>query len=406
MSREEAKHVTVQRSVRTFNRKPEACARGGRARLRLAVKRQKPGQPLNRSRSRGLTLMELLVVVAVMVILLGAALPLLKIGLAGRRTREVSRQLSTYVELAKSVAAETGREAGLFLQVDALPENGLPYVSEVFLAETPRPYAGDVVGARAMRLPNTNTPYNPNDVTTYPRIGFDALSASFSYLVHSGDQIKFDYRGTLYTLYLHTSGDIYFNLYPIPPSLNDVPLPPTGVALPYQIFRQPEKSSSAPLELASGAVIDLSMSGFGLTAENRFDNVIVNNVATIETESVVIVFSPSGQMTRVMVNKYDRANDLQMSVSDIPTGTLHLLIGGIDGVLLDDIGNVIVGDDLETNIENPDNLWVSIGHQSGRATTAENGWTSDDGDPTTLSDHTNMALARQFAQSSEAMGGR
>ena len=354
------------------------------------MRRKKPGsfgktgflEALNRSRSRGLTLMELLVVVAVMVILLGAALPLLKIGLAGRRTREVSRQLGTYVELAKSATAETGREAGLILQVDALPENGLPYVSQLYLAETPRPYAGDMVGARATIAGNTAT--------------FNAVeSAQLTSLVHPGDQIRFDYRGILYNITAISNYTITFA---------GSPLPPNNVTLPYQIYRQPEKSSSAPMQLSTGAVIDLSMSGFGLAEESIFDKTTISSGVISEVESVAILFGPSGEMTRVLVNRIQTdtnaspATMTPITIPIIPTGTLHLLIGGIDGVLLDDIANVNVGDDLETNIENPDNLWVSIGHQSGRATTAENGWT--------LGNPTSMPLARQFAQSSEAMGGR
>jgi len=363
------------------------------------MRRKKPGffgktgflDPLNRNRSRGLTLMELLVVVAVMVILLGAALPLLKIGLAGRRTREVSRELGTYVELAKSATAETGRESGLILQVDALPENGLPYVSQLFLAETPRPYAGDIVSARATIMSANTARFN--DVASLPLLTY-VDSQSLPFLVRPGDRIKFDYRGILYNI---TAVNADYTIV-----FSGLPSPPVGVSLPYQIFRRPEKSSSAPMQLSTGAVIDLSMSGFGLAEENIFDKTTISGVIS-EVESVAILFGPSGEMTRVLVNRVQTDPNASppkwpITIPIMPTDTLHLLIGGIDGVLLDDIANVNVGDDLETNIENPDNLWVSIGHQSGRATTAENGWTQ--GSPLS------MPLARQFAQSSEAMGGR
>ena len=334
--------------------------------------------------------------VAVMVILLGAALPLLKTGLQGRRIRETSRQMNTYVELAKAMAAETGRPAGLILQVKSveagtLPENDLPYVSEVFLAQTPRPYAGDMVDERAAISGNTAA----------------FSSASLPILVRPGDQIRFDYKGPMYNIDT-VSWPVPC---PFPPpaaphtiTFSGSPLPPGNVNLPFQILRQPEKSSSAPMELASEAVIDLSMSGFGRTSEYRFDNDRNVNVATVEIESVVIVFSPSGQMTRVIVNKYDIANNRPLVSTYTPTDTLHLLIGSIDGVLLDNIVNInSVGPDLVPNIKNPDNLWISIGHQTGRATTAENGWTEPPVGPVPAAF---MAVVREFAQSGEAMGGR
>lgn len=330
-----------------------------------------------------MTLVELLIVIAVMVILLGLGLPLLKTGLAGRRIREASRQLNTYVEVAKSMAAETGRPAGLILPVKTVPENGLPFVTEVFLAQVPLPYAGDVVGARAtISATGNGAAFNA------------AYSASLPVLIRPGDQIRFDYRGILHNIDTINGYAITFS---------GAPLPPSGATLPYQIYRQPEKSSSAPLQLAPGSAIDLSLSGFGLAGENIFDNGTVANVTT-EVESVVILFNPSGAMIQVLVNKVVTDNNASpptvtpVTVPYTPTDTLHLLVGDVENALLGDIVNVDITDDVVTNIENPEALWVSIGHQTGRVTTAENGWTK--------SAPMSMAVAREFAQSSKAMGGR
>jgi len=343
-----------------------------------------------------MTLTELLIVVAVLVIMLGLGLPMVKTGLEGRRIREASRQLNTYGELAKAQAAETGRPSALILNVQTLPgphqqgppancdvNESLPYVSEVFLAQTPLPYAGDLVGARAT-ISGSTASFN------------SVYSAQLTSLVRPGDQIRFDYRGVLYDITAVNTAT-----YTI--TFSGSPLPPNNAVLPYQIYRQPEKSGSMPMEMPPGAVIDLSMSGFGLTEPNLdpFDTIIVGTV-TSTVESVVIVFSPTGAMTRVLVNRvnFDSSTNTVTTSTDTyaPTATLHLLVGRIDGVLLNDVVNVNVADDLKTNIENSESLWVSIGHQTGHVTTAENGWT--------ISDPTNMALAREFAQSGKAMGGR
>lgn len=357
-----------------------------------------------------MTLTELLIVVAVMVILLGLGLPMLKTGLEGRKIREASRQLNTYVEMAKALAVETGRPAGLILDVETLPmeglpEDGLPYVSQVFLAQTPPPYVGDMVTARATITSATTARFN--DVPGSPPYTYND-SASLTSLIQPGDRIRFDYRGVYYDITtVNTNYTIVFS---------GSPSPPVGVSLPYQIYRQPEKSGSMPMEMAAGAVIDLSMSGFGLseatTTLDPFDTVIVDDPTTTtipddevtKVESVIIEFSPSGEMTRVLVNKVyidKRATPPTVTLSTdsyMPTKTLHLLVGRLDGVLLDDVANVNTGDDLKTNIENPESLWVSIGHQTGRVTTAENGWTIDD--------QTSIAMAREFAQSGKAMGGQ
>ena len=98
----------------------------------------------------GLTMIELLIVVAVMVILIGIALPVMKTGIEARRLREASRQVNTAVTLAKSLAAETDRYAGLLIDVESLPEDRTKlFARRLYLAETPPPYAGDMVGATA-----------------------------------------------------------------------------------------------------------------------------------------------------------------------------------------------------------------------------------------------------------------
>ena len=352
-----------------------------------------------------MTLTELLIVVAVLVILTGLALPMLKTGLEGRRIREASRQLNTYAELAKSQAAETGRPAGLILDVETLPENGRPYVSKVFLAQTPLPYVGDMVTARA-EITGTGTTAKLNRVD----------NASLPFLVRLGDQIRFDYRGVPHTI---THIDNMTDPVNYIVTFAGSPFPPTGAVLPYQIYRQPEKSGSMPLELAPGAVIDLSMSGFGLTKSFVPDVPAITSALPVGTYELVsggpilIQFDSTGSVPRIggitqLVVSMDSNNQRQEARSPLPppTATLHLLVGRIDGVLLDNIGNVNVTDDLETNIENAESLWVSIGHQTGHVTTAENGWTLDDGNPLTLNDPQNMALAREFAQSGKAMGGR
>ena len=95
-------------------------------------------------------------------------------------------------------------------------------------------------------------------------------------------------------------------------------------------------------------------------------------------------------MTRVLVNKVRVDNSASppgvtlLTDTYTPTDTLHLLVGRLDGVLVDDVANVNVTDDLKTNIENSEALWVSIGHQTGHVTTAENGWTIDDPTSTAL----------------------
>jgi len=343
----------------------------------------------------GLTMIELLIVVAVMVILIGIALPVMKTGIEARRLREASRQVNTAVTLAKSLAAETDRYAGLLIDVESLPEDRTKlFARRLYLAETPPPYAGDMVGATAA----ITAPFQATFL--------DANSANLVNVVNDGDLIRFDHRnpyyrindppppGTLPPFALNLSG---------PPFWPEVKVPP--LELSYEIIRSPEKSSSTPFELPSGAVIDLNNSGSGLTdislsrgapaawmasfayqrgiycqptMSNGFNYVAVaavspflsagsepvwpttlgktvvdNNITwrCVAPRPVTVVFGPSGRMTGVM--------GLTPAMSNMPTETLHLLIGD-----LENIGAL--------NLANGSGLWVSVGHHTGRITTAEN----------------------------------
>ena len=68
---------------------------------------------------RGITLLELLIVITILVMITATSIPLLLTGVEGRRMREAARLVSSYITLAKSHAIETGRPCGVMLQVSA-----------------------------------------------------------------------------------------------------------------------------------------------------------------------------------------------------------------------------------------------------------------------------------------------
>ena len=95
----------------------------------------------------GLTLVELLVVVVILVLLVGVALPLAQPALNGRDIREASRQINAMFAGAKVRAASTGEPVGVMLVPDASGERcySLAY------AKVPPPYAGETVNWRVRK---------------------------------------------------------------------------------------------------------------------------------------------------------------------------------------------------------------------------------------------------------------
>ena len=335
----------------------------------------------------GMTLTELLVVIMILVILLGISLPMMRTGLEGRAVREASRQLNTYVQLAKSRAAETGRPVGLWLDTVTLPaeesfDPNLPlrYADQLFLAETPPPYAGDIFGARVKLFENTDGDYVARTM--------DGYSSALPDLVQPGDRIKFDFKGPAYPiteiqpLAAHDGGErrIFFTPEPHQPPPRLFPDDPDAGWVPYQIFRTPQRSSSTPLSLASGVVIDLTNSGCGL----------VDREFRLYETPMVILFNPSGGIDAVLGN----------GAWFIPPGAIHLQVGSLANLMepgqLSSEGYGL----YNRNLEDTSNLWVTIGHRSGRVTSAENAWEERGDLPSSL------AAAREFAQLGQAIGGR
>jgi hypothetical protein len=96
---------------------------------------------------------------------------------------------------------------------------------------------------------------------------------------------------------------------------------------------------------------------------------------------VNIVFNPGGDAAYVLIDgvRFERAD------------TIHLLVGRIENLIPE------IPTDPDQNLIDPDNLWVSISHQAGKVTVAENGGSE--------ANYT-LDVCREFAQSAQSMGGR
>src|SRR5687768_7617678 len=102
---------------------------------------------------RGFTLMELLIVVVIAIILIAVTLPTVKYSMEDARHREGARMFNAMFATAKAQATASGRPAGVWLELEqigdpaAVPQ--LWQCSQLYMAEVPLPYSGDVLGAKA-----------------------------------------------------------------------------------------------------------------------------------------------------------------------------------------------------------------------------------------------------------------
>src|SRR4051812_9835706 len=102
--------------------------------------------------SRGMTLIELLIVIVILTTIVGAAIPLVSPSNDDRRLREAARGLNTYITGAQTRAIGTKRPYGIALkrlshETKRAEDNGA--CLEVFYVEQPPAYAGFDANSRA-----------------------------------------------------------------------------------------------------------------------------------------------------------------------------------------------------------------------------------------------------------------
>ncbi len=297
---------------------------------------------------RGVTLLELMIVITILAMITAATIPLMLSGVDQRRLREATRLVSSYISSARARAIETGRSAGVMI---VRSNSGLvPGGSAMNLVtvECPAVYAGDTLLSTVVVSGNQVT-FNGN---------LDNIAAN----VHVGDIIRFGYQGRTYTLTgsgsqnagqtLPTgSGGTYTSYLRatdntgVPPSFS-----PNATAVPYQVIRQPTKSAVAPLQLPEGVVIDLVQSGGGLTG-----------CITVDSNPIILTFAPTGAAEYIYFNGNLRGH--------LPS-SLCLLMGkpeqvvGTAGTLTNITGGF-------SNLGDGNSLWVAVTPR-GRVITAEN----------------------------------
>jgi prepilin-type N-terminal cleavage/methylation domain-containing protein len=360
---------------------------------------------------RGITLIELLIVMVIVSIVTAASIPLLTTGAESRRVREAARLVSSYISSAKSRAIETGRPAGVMIQRYASQNYALTLVG----VEVPPPYAGDTATSLAMVSSEKLTAATG---ATYPTGTYGTITgflsdSGWAGIVRPGDLIQFGYQGHWYLLYGPTSpldvlngvatlgnSPLTIAQAPVAPATAGAPgpwylvatdgsgsLPPgtvngTTTQLPYQISRQPVKSAAQPLQMPGDTVIDLcppsppvapsfpGASGVGIAGAFTGAGPYTNPI---------LMFGPTGAVGYAY---YDN-NPPQ----HLPS-TLYLMVGTRDG--MEDLGAGV------TNLNHHRSMWVAVGPASGLVVTTENMVTGSN----------TLPYARQYAQQASSIGGR
>ncbi len=138
-------------------------------------------------RAHGVTLIEMLVVIGIMVMLMGISIPLMSPAMEGRRIREASRQVNVYLGSARNHAMATNRSVGVVIK----PFEGLTQCSMTLdQVECPPPYSGDTLSSYA-RVQAAVSGGKQTGAITATLTDFNPALVSVSDLVQFGHQGPF-----------------------------------------------------------------------------------------------------------------------------------------------------------------------------------------------------------------------
>lgn len=392
-------------------------------------------------RRAGLTLTELLVVVAIIVIVTAVLAPLLNSTFEGREIREAARQINAYMQQAQARAKELGRPVGVMIQRTPIPAGVTVPADADFdegyqlsLAEVPPPYTGFTPAARAY----VQVPLNGGAPTGIVRI---ADPGFFSGIVATNDFIRFNFRGPKYRIrrFNQNSGSIVIaaNEHGLsnPETPGSVRFAPASTEdgnhysapLKFEVFRRPKATGSTPLELPAGAAVVLNLSGGGVAAPNSY-NAAGEETSTdsalqsrqryigltefqrpseivakryrdqVQNQPLTILFEPSGEVRWIYRVLPTLGEELAPYWSNFPPKRpqekVYLFVGR-------------QGVPRWNNLDDGSNLWITIDPQSGLITTAPNAIPLDKvaNRPALIDRIRGVSESRQIAATGQSMGG-
>ncbi|NLX15235.1 MAG: prepilin-type N-terminal cleavage/methylation domain-containing protein [Phycisphaerales bacterium] len=334
----------------------------------ITAKRSNTGAK-GRAIRHGLTLIELVIVVALLGLLTAIAIPGVQMAVEGRAVREAARSVNVYLGAARNRAKVTGRPVGVAFQRFSSDDPYYNMCITLHQVETPPSYAGGTMSSYAQVY------FSGSALTAQLSDGAATVTK-----VKVGDHIQFNHQGPWHRITENNNGAL--TLYPEPnrmyPLLN-------GVAMPYEVRCQPRLTGttaileraaySKPLQLPLDAVVDLTFSGLKADPSNHFSCATPGN-----TDPVVVMFSPSGGLEGVYYGSNRKDGE-----------KVYLLIGKRDRI------PGTSADDGLSNLRDPECLWVTVSPRSGLINTAENAQVADD---------SQITAARDFADDQQSMGGR
>jgi len=299
---------------------------------------------------RGMTLVELMVVVLILGLLAVTVLPNLANSADSRKIREAARAVSSFVAASQSQAISGRSGGGIRINVLPSPMGSNDAALDVGMVMIPQPYCGDDPGSVVTVEPD------PSD-SSIARLTFsggfsdspltDAENKVLRYLRirFGGSRIEFMFVPTL----VSATGTVYMqdgvgqsNLPNLNQTIDNTSWPQGAVC--YEITAGPLRNGNASLTLGDGVAIDMTNSYVGTNP------IFVLNSSPADGDSAVhVLFDSTGVPTSWI------SDGLKKPFSE----TLFLLINSVEAI------------QNNTSLTEPGGYWVAIDPRGGVPKVAE-----------------------------------
>ena len=314
----------------------------------------------------GMTLVELLVAVSIMVLLVAVSVPMFKPMLDSQKSAGGARTVALALQRARVLAMEDGTKS-CGVAFDRFTEGNENNVSVVLrLLRNATDYTG--VGYR-VKVVNGNIRFFEFISGSWIDItgGSTSFEAEWDRNVRGGSSIRFGRQGRTYELDANNNRLLaapFRNLYhPRDVDAAGDPLvhPVTGNPIFYPpveftVKQPPRPRLIPPVVMPRGTVVDMQHSGFGRTGR-QFS--FGNNQPSVNYP-VAIMFLPTGA-----VDKYIFYNSSGALQEGIPRSPIHFCIGEWERAI--SLGH----EDGRSNIQMASNFWVTVHPRTGAVRTSE-----------------------------------
>ncbi len=348
---------------------------------------------------RGMTLVELLIVISITVLIAAVVLPTVKTLLKDRKGNQAALQLRAFIQAAQARAIGRNREVAVVLERNT--KYGDNYtnrnaVIRLSLAEVLPPYRGDLENSTVALSACPTAPYNTGNINQATiNLGLNATARHF---VNIGDRIAFDDHPERFEIVDFSPKDASGKVPVGTPMVNVIfwnqpynyayagtsrqstsPRGPIVNLIPgdhkFRIYSRPRRLFSKPLDMPKGTCIDLSVSGVG-QAGYGFASDTINPASPLPVEyfkPVYLLFNPSGALSVVYGNAPASPNMERY----IPTSSVYLMVGKVEQVApvrsyADLTGAVSENDTYTPNISDFGSYWVKISPDSGQIALSPN----------------------------------